>query len=216
MKQVAVIYDLDETILPTSKIPATTFEPIFNAIRQANNNHIAELLLQDAFDELWKKPFDIVARAYHFTDAMINAGKHALINTDYQLAILPFDDFNQIKEIEGIRILVTTGITKLQQAKINALFKDGDFDAIIIDDPFHDNRLGKKAIFAQLAVQYQLNPKQVWIVGDSLDSEIAAGNELGMNTVQITRSEAPKTFVANHNISSFYELKRLIDSVSSL
>jgi FMN phosphatase YigB (HAD superfamily) len=206
----AVIYDLDDTIMPTRGIPQYTFEPVFEAVRIANNDHLQTDVLDKAFAELWRKPLDVVAFEYGFTVEMVNECRNALINTDYKLAISPFDDFEAIKQIEGMRLLVTTGITKLQQAKIDALFKWGDFDEIIIDDPYLDNRLGKKKIFAMLSERYQLKPEQVWVVGDNPDSEIAAGNELGMNTVQILRPGVEPSNEAKFTINSFYELKGLI------
>ena len=100
---------------------------------------------------------------------------------------MPFKDYASVKEMDCRKFLVTTGITKLQQAKITALFNDEDFDEIIIDDPYKENRLGKKNIFSDIAYRYNLKPSQIWIIGDNPDSEIAAGNALGMNTVQISQ-----------------------------
>eukprot|EP01133_Synstelium_polycarpum_P017555 gene17555-20947_t len=187
MKKIAVIYDLYQTILPTRSIPADTFQPVFEAIKAANKGDVQETVLEEAFEELWRKSMEVVAQEYNFSQAMFDAGKNALIHTDYQLVLKPFDDFEVIKEIPAKRFLVTTGLSKLQQAKINALFQPGDFEAVFIDDPYQENRLGKMTIFSQIAVQHQLTADQVWIVGDNPDAEIAAGNALGMKTVQILR-----------------------------
>lgn len=210
MVPIAIIYDLDDTIMPTRGIPESTFKPVFDAIREANSS-LTEDVLQLSFADLWRKPLDVVATTYGFSQQMVNACKSALVNTDYKLTIAPFEDFEAIKKIEGLRILVTTGITKLQQAKIDALFNEGDFNEIIIDDPYQDNRLGKKKIFAMLAERYLLKPEQFWVVGDNPESEIAAGNELGMNTVQILRPGVEVSTTANFTITSFYELKHLIN-----
>ncbi|MDN5285501.1 MAG: hypothetical protein JWR38_1775 [Mucilaginibacter sp.] len=211
MEQIAVIYDLDDTILSTRSIPESTFEPVFDAIRLANDGRLPNDILEIAFNELWRQPMDKVALAYGFNEQMVDACKTALINTNYELTLSPFDDFTVIKEIKGMRMLVTTGITKLQQAKINALFKNDDFDEILIDDPYQENRLGKKKIFAMIAGRYKLNMNQVWIVGDNPESEIAVGNELGMNTVQILRPGIVESGKANYTIQSFHELKGLIN-----
>ena len=211
MKNIAVIYDLDNTIFPTQFIPETTFQPVFDAIQKANDGLISKSCLEKAFIDLWHRPFDVVATDYGFSDQMIAAGKSALINTDYKFTLSPFDDFHVIKKIFGKRILVTTGITKLQQAKINALVKAGDFDEVIIDDPYQDNRLGKEKIFASIAERLQLSPEQVWVIGDNPDAEIAAGNALGMVTVQILRPGIVRSNGAKHVITSFYELKNLVE-----
>ncbi|MDB5030367.1 HAD hydrolase-like protein [Mucilaginibacter sp.] len=62
-----------------------------------------------------------------------------------------------------------------------------------------------------IAQRYKLNMNQVWIVGDNPESEIAAGNELGMNTVQILRPGILESGKAHYTIQSFHELKGLIN-----
>lgn len=80
MNNIAIIYDLDDTIFPTKSIPASTFQPVFNAIKHANNGFLTEKLLETALEDLWVKPMDIVAKEYGFNDAMINAAKTTLTN----------------------------------------------------------------------------------------------------------------------------------------
>ena len=211
MKNLALIYDLDDTIIPTRSIPSSTFKPVFDAIKHANKGVVHPNLLEQAFDDLWRMPFDIVASNFGFTDSMIMAGRQALLNTDYQLTLVPFDDYQVVKEIMCKRFLVTTGITKLQQAKINSLFKDGDFDEIIIDDPYQENRLGKQKIFADIAKRHQIEAAQMWIIGDNPESELKAGNTLGMTTVQILRPGIKRTENSTYIINTFHELKDLIE-----
>lgn len=211
MKNLALIYDLDDTIIPTRSIPSSTFKPVFDAIAYANKGALPLNLLQRAFDDLWRMPFDIVASNFGFTDSMIVAGREALLNTDYQLTLIPFDDYEVVKEIMCKRFLVTTGITKLQQAKINSLFIDGDFDEIIIDDPYQENRLGKQNIFADIADRHKIDANQMWIIGDNPESEIKAGNALGMTTVQILRPGIKRTENSTYIINTFHELKDLIE-----
>ncbi|MBB6500931.1 HAD family hydrolase [Pedobacter cryoconitis] len=213
MKNLALIYDLDDTIIPTRSIPSSTFKPVFDAIKYANQGVVPPNLLEQAFDDLWRMPFDIVASNFGFTDSMITAGRGALLNTDYQLTLVPFDDYQVVKEIMCKRFLVTTGITKLQQAKINSIFKDGDFDEIIIDDPYQENRLGKQNIFADIANRHEIEATQMWIIGDNPESEIKAGNALGMTTVQILRPGIKKTENSTYIINTFHELKDLIEKL---
>ena len=212
MNNIAIIYYLDDTIFPTKSIPASTFQPVFNAIKHANNGFLTEKLLETALEDLWVKPMDIVAKEYGFNDAMINAAKTTLTNSTYELSLTPFADYHFITKIPGKRFLVTTGITNLQQAKINSLIKDGGFDEIIIDDPYHLDRLGKKSIFRDLAARYKLLPANMLIVGDNPDSEIAAGNALGMKTIQILRPGVQRDEQATYVIQSFSEISNLIKS----
>jgi len=45
-------------------------------------------------------PFDIVASKFGFTGSMIIAGRETLLNTDYQLTLIPFDDYEVVNLIE--------------------------------------------------------------------------------------------------------------------
>ncbi|MEE3271006.1 MAG: HAD hydrolase-like protein, partial [Pseudomonadota bacterium] len=41
--------------------------------------------------------------------------------------------------------------------------------------------------------KYNTAPSEVWVIGDSEESEISAGNSLGMKTVQILRPDVKKS-----------------------
>ena len=68
-------------------------------------------------------------------------------NSHYELALKPFEDYEAIKKIRGLKVLVTSGVVNLQQAKIDALKIAEDFDEIIIDDLYAQDRPGKKEIY---------------------------------------------------------------------
>ena len=211
MNEIAIIYDLDETILPASAVPDATFKPLFDAIRKANKGKISEKQLDKAFSEMKYLAIDVISENYGFTKAMDAAAKDVLCNSHYQLDLKPFDDYEAIKKIPGIKVLVTSGVINLQQAKIDALDIEKDFDEVVIDDLYAENRPGKKEIFARIADKYKLKPEQVWIVGDNPDSEITAGNELGMVTVlRINGEEKKVSGEPTFTISSFEELRKLV------
>jgi FMN phosphatase YigB (HAD superfamily) len=210
MKEFAIIYDLDQTILPAEAVPEETFLPIYEAIRSANKGHLPESELESALKKIRTTAMDVIAEEYHFSEEMAEAAKQAFINSSYDFTLSPFDDFSVLQHIPGKRFLVTSGITKMQQAKIDALFEEGYFDAIVIDDIYSEERRGKKQIFAELAEAEGLIPDLVWIVGDNPTSEIASGNELGMKTIQIVRPGVEQSGEASFVVSSFYELNDLI------
>jgi FMN phosphatase YigB (HAD superfamily) len=211
MKNIAIIYDLDQTILPASAVPDSTFQPLFDAIRKANKGKVPDERLQEAFSELRYLAIDVISEKYGFSKEMDNAAKDALCNSDYKFDLEPFEDYDAIKSIPGIKVLVTSGVKKLQQAKLDALEIEDDFDEVIIDDLYAENRPGKKEIFSAIAAKYKLNPDQVWIVGDNPDAEITAGNELGMITVLRTGIEQTKiSGEPMFTITSFYELKKIV------
>lgn len=210
MKEFAIVYDLDQTILPASAVPEETFFPIYDAIRAANTGQVSEVELTEALKKIRTVPMDVIAKEHNFSTEMREAAKQAFLNGNYQFSLKPFDDFPVIKHIPGKRFLVTSGITKLQQAKFDSLFDEGDFTEIFVDDIYDENRLGKKKLFEKIAQDYNLIPDLVWIVGDNPDSEITAGNELGMKTVQIIRPGIEQSDKASYLVCSFFELNDLI------
>jgi FMN phosphatase YigB (HAD superfamily) len=58
----------------------------------------------------------------------------------------------------------------------------------------------------------QLRPEEVIVVGDNPDSEIEAGNRLGMKTVQILRPGVPRGSNATFYVNNLEELKSLLDA----
>jgi putative hydrolase of the HAD superfamily len=70
--------------------------------------------------------------------------------------------------------------------------------------------LGKEGIFRKILEQNQLSPEEALVVGDNPDSEIAAGNRVGIPTVQILRPGVPRGENATHYISGLEELRGLI------
>jgi len=212
MTNIALIFDLDETILPSGAVPDDTFNPLQNAIRNANEGALSDNDLEKAFEEMKRISIDVVAEEYGFSKKMNLAAKESLIKTDYQFQLSPFNDYKVIQELPGLKFLVTTGVTKFQQAKIDALNIQNHFEEVIIDDIYQPERLGKKKIFSRIAHKYQLTPEQVWIIGDNPDSEIKAGIELGMNTVQRLSKGMKVSENANYTISSFYELKEILNN----
>ncbi|MDB5021447.1 MAG: hypothetical protein JWQ28_2574 [Pedobacter sp.] len=210
MKDFAIVYDLDQTILPASAVPEDTFFPIYDAIRAANNGQVPDDELEKALKKIRTVSMDVIVKEHNFSPEMEEAAKQAFLNNDYEFSLTPFEDYSVLKHIPGKRFLVTSGIPKIQQAKFDCLFKEGDFTEIYVDNIYDENRLGKKKIFEKIAHDNDLIPDLVWIVGDNPDSEITAGNELGMKTVQIIRPGIEQSDKASYVISSFFELNDLV------
>ena len=81
----------------------------------------------------------------------------------------------------------------------------GRFDAI--DEP---NRRGKHDFFQDMLSAHGLRPDEVLVVGDNPDSEIEAGNRLGMKTIQVLRPGVPPSERAARQIRGLMELKVLL------
>ena len=69
------------------------------------------------------------------------------------------------------------------------------------------DRKGKQGLFKDILDNYSLASAEVLVVGDNLDSEIEAGNRLGITTVQILRAGVPRAQTATFYIQSLTELK---------
>ncbi len=85
------------------------------------------------------------------------------------------------------KILVTTGLPPVQWQKVEALGLSSWIEAVHIDDVQAAPRRGKRAVFAAILESAGVAPERVVVVGDRLESEIAAGAELGLRTVHIAR-----------------------------
>ncbi len=212
MDELAIIYDLDETILPASAVPDETFDTLFEAIRSANKGTLPDDKLEEALKAMRRLSVDVVAEQYGFTEEMNEAAKQALLHTKYDFQLNTYEDFPLIKQIPGKRYLVTTGVPNLQRAKVKALFDSDDFTDIFVDDIYDENRLGKQGLFKQIAELTGLPAHKIWIVGDNPESEIKAGNALRMNTVHIARPGVEASDVAKYQIRTFQELKSLVET----
>jgi putative hydrolase of the HAD superfamily len=121
-----------------------------------------------------------------------------------------YPDLGALKELDAKLFLVTSGFRRLQDSKIRALGFESWFEAVYVDAVDEADRIGKEGTFKEILKTYHLSPEEVLIVGDSPDSEIEAGNRLGMTTAQILRAGVPRGSNATHHIHSLSELKGLI------
>ena len=85
------------------------------------------------------------------------------------------------------KILVTTGVPAVQFQKIASLGIGAWLDAVHVDDALAEPRRGKRAVFRAILEEEGLSAEEVVVVGDNLDSEIAAGAQLGIRTLHVAR-----------------------------
>jgi putative hydrolase of the HAD superfamily len=192
------------------------FAPAFDAVRAANRGHLAEEALAAAFADMWRHALDHVARQHDFTDDMLRAGWDAFRRIEVRQPLRGYPDLAELASLPLARFLVTTGFRRLQQSKIAALgiaplFAEVQIDAI--DEP---PRRSKQERFADIAARHGWQPREVLVVGDNAQSEIAAGNALGMPTVQTLRPGVPVAANAQWRIRNFAELSKLIPKIHSV
>jgi putative hydrolase of the HAD superfamily len=175
----ALILDLDNTIYPVSAVADDMFRVLFNMIFSSGEFKETQESLKES---IMRRPFVYVAREFAFSEKLRTQGINHLQNLTYEKPIQPFTDYKIIRALPYTKFLVTTGFEKLQQSKIERLGIAQDFHAIFIVDPSKSN-LTKKDIFQKILTEYQYANDELIIIGDDLNSEIKAGNELGIRTV---------------------------------
>lgn len=205
----ALIFDLDSCLAAATEIGAAIVAPIFNAIREANQGDVPSADLEAAFTDCWRFPFDFVAEKYGFSSAMRTAGYRGFSQLEITQPLHGYGDLAVLEDLPGKLFLVTSGFRRLQASKVRALGLTARFTDILIDAIDAGPTQGKRPIFETILSEHQLKPDEVLVVGDNPDSEIAAGNQLGITTVQILRPGVPPADAATHRVRDLHELKAL-------
>lgn len=198
----ALILDLDDTIFPTSSIDPQLVKPFFDSLER-NNDVLSDVALRNAMADLWRRPFHVVAKAYGFSQHMIDQSLETLNSLEFSFDIHPYEDYTYLKALPLTKFLVTTGMTKLQEAKIQALGLENDFEEILIDDPML-RAGGKEKAFSNIMQKYSYQPHELLVIGDNPDSEIRAAIALGIPARLIDRN--PDIDPSEHCMRSFQEL----------
>ncbi len=206
----AVIFDLDNCLAAADEPGQQLLAPTFNAIRAANNGALSAAALDRALAECWRHPLDWVARTYGFSDEMLAAGWAVNAQAEVRTPMSGYADLGALAELRARFFLVTSGFRRLQESKVRALGIRSRFERVEIDAIDDPDRKGKESLIVDILRSSDLAPDEVMIVGDNEDSEIAAGNRLGMPTVQILRPGVQRGTTATHVISSLTELTELL------
>ena len=195
----AIIFDLDNCLAAANEVGEQLLEPVFSAVRAANDGVLSPSELEAAFADCWVHAFDFVAARYDFTPQMRAAGWQAFRDIEVRTPMHGYDDLGLLPSIGERRFLVTSGFRRLQESKVRALGIESCFDAIVIDAIDEPGRRGKERIVQELMRQFCLDAADVLIVGDNAESELAAATHLGLRSAQIIRpGVAPASSVTIH------------------
>lgn len=211
----AAIFDLDNCLAAADEAGEALFAPAFDAIRAANRGHLTEEQLSAAFADMWRAALDAVARKHRFTGEMLQAGWRAFRTLEVKQPLRGYPDLPEIAKLPLERFLITTGFRRLQESKVAALGIAPLFAEIQVDAIDEAPRRSKQERFAGIASRHGWRPGEVLVVGDSGESEIAAGNALGMPTVQTLRPGVPRAANAQWHVGNFAELSKLIPKIHS-
>ena len=209
----AVAFDLDHTLLDPESLAPELFEPILLAVRRANTgpDAIPSELLEGAFVAARRQAFSIVADAYRLPASIQTAWREANRTFELNSALTPYPDvLPALHELRILRFLVTTGFRRTQLSKVRALGIEDLFDAIYIDGLDEGMGSGKRPLLTRILVEYRLRSSELLVVGDSAESEIAAGNALGAVTVQVLRPHVLHSAEARFHVRALSEIPALI------
>lgn len=205
MAKKAIILDLDNTIYDTVAAGQLMISDLLTLVE---NGLPPRADFHQIRTELLRKPFQVVAAHYDFSQELINRSVDLLSQKDYRWALWPYPDYQAIRTLPVEKFLVTSGFTTLQQSKIRQLGIQADFKQIYIVDV--TRRVAtKKQVFQQILSDYNYEKTDVVVVGDDLESEIRAGIELGLLTIQYSKEAA--TDLRIPCISAFSQLDKYIE-----
>lgn len=183
----AIIFDLDNCLAAANEVGEELLEPVFAAVRVANDGALTESELHAAFRDCWVHAFDVVAARYDFTSRMRAAGWEAFRRIEVRTPMHGYGDLALLPSLGERRFLVTSGFRRLQESKVRALGIEACFEAVVVDAIDEPARHGKERIFRDLMSQFRLDAADVLVVGDNPESELAAAARLDLRSAQITR-----------------------------
>ena len=206
----AIVFDLDKCLAPPEEIGRSFFEPPIEAIRSANRGTLSDEAFESAISDFWHLSYDDIATRHGFSPAMFEAGWNAYRSLRMPGPLRGYGDLDVLGELDVPLILVTTGFRDLQESKVDALGIRERFVDVIVDDIDGHVRLGKYRIFGELLDRHRWQPESVLVVGDNPESEIAAGNRLGMPTVQMLRPQVVRDPSARWHVPDLAGLRDVL------
>ena len=202
----AIILDLDNTIYPVQSIGDALFAGLFALIEVSGE---VDDRINEVKREIMRRPFQLVAREFDFSDDLTAAGFNLLKNLEYVGPISPFPDYSLVRKMELKKFLVTTGFVKLQESKIRGMQIGKDFEKIFIVDPAQSSKT-KKDVFAEIVWKNGYEKKEVLVVGDDPASEIRAALDLGLPVVMYDALNMHPDETKVSKITNYAELKNYL------
>jgi putative hydrolase of the HAD superfamily len=206
MLKKAIIFDLDNTIYAVHTIGEDLFASLFELISQ-DKNQVPKIA--NIKDDIMRRPFQLVAKDYHFSEELTSKGLALLKELTYMGKIEPFEDYHFIRNWPVDKFLVTTGFLKLQQSKVEGMKISNDFTEIHIVDPSTSDST-KKQVFADIMKRRGYSKEDLLVVGDDLHSEIKAAQELGIEAIVYDKYHHYTDTTPLYKISDFKQLESFL------
>ncbi|AOW09418.1 HAD family hydrolase [Flavobacterium gilvum] len=203
----ALILDLDNTLFSTPSIGDELFADLYNLFEINGNEFEGDL--EDIKNDINRKPFTVVAKQYNMSQLLYEESLQLLSNLVCNETIEPFPDYNEVNKIGCDKFLVTSGFPKLQSSKVKLLGIENDFKEIYIVDTVMTNDT-KKKVFESILHDFNYDASEVLVIGDDLESEITAAEELGIDAIVYDKLNTYKNYIATPKISDFSQLQNYL------
>jgi len=174
-------FDLDNTIYFTEPNKEVLMSGLYEKLDQEDLGLTEEEYLK-VKKEMMRTPFLKLAKAYHFPNDVVERMVEYLSEREVTEALIPSSDYHYIKSLKGRKFIITAGFPKQQRSKVKMLGIAEDFEDVKVVDVSVSN---KKDVFIELIKQYDFDKDQILVIGDDPESEIKAGQELGLETFLI-------------------------------
>lgn len=207
------VFDLDNTLYDATTMPDEVLAPAIAAVRRANAgpDGIPADVLEAAIQSARRLGFLQVAERHALPASLRAAWRAAYqeLAVTTRLSTYP-DVLPCLEALELTRVLLTTGFRRMQESKIAALDIAHLFQAIYIDALDQGAGPGKQRLLQEMLETYHCRAREVLVIGDSAENEIAAGNALGAITVQMLRPGIVFSDAAQYHLTTLAELPRLL------
>lgn len=202
----ASIFDLDNCIFDNFSISDETLRPLHLTLdREIQAGNIPEALRQTIRKEIRVHSPKYLGEKYDLSFSSVLAVCNAIADVVIEQPLFTYGDHEVIGALPGLKVLVTAGsqIEKYQNQKI---------DKLGIRHFFHEVHISgnKTPVFQGILNSLGLLGSEVLVIGDNPHSELAAGRELGMITVQTLRPRVKKAEDVDHYVETFYQLPDII------
>jgi FMN phosphatase YigB (HAD superfamily) len=204
-----IIFDLDNTLFDTrGQLGMKALDKMISEMKKVGLTPEQERILREKYHATG---FRILAKQLGFSENLLRIGLDTYKHLDLA-GITPFPDVHVLQELSQEKVLVTSGLKHVQMKKVEILGLMHLFKEVIVDDS--NNLSNKERIFDKLVRKHKLSQREVMVVGDNAESEIAAGHNLGMVVVQIFRRDFIKG-KADYYVKDLYEVKSIIQRMKA-
>jgi uncharacterized cofD-like protein len=220
MKKIkGIIFDLDNTLFDVEKLTSMSLDKAIlgmikdglNCTFEEGKKRINEIIKEDPSSD----KFEELAKSFLcFNQEIINEGKRIYYEGVEFDDLEPYPD--SLTTLESLKkryklILITMGDLVQQNKKIDALKIRDYFDKIIV---YKEGE--KESPFLDSIKFFDIDPENILVVGDRIDSEIRCGNKLGMTTILIKRGKYKSLRARNKFEEADFEICNISDVLKIL